>query len=371
MNRPPSRNPASGTPDVGIASIGLQFPPLAMPMAELARLRGQDPAKYTIGLGCEAMALCSAEFGVVDLAVGAARRALERWHGALPDIGLIAVGTETAVDMSRPLSAWVADGLGLEGAVRSYEVKHACYGGTLALRQALEWKLSGAAQGKAALVLAADVALYAEGDPGEPTQGAGAVAMVIDDARVARIDPISFPWSEPAFDFWRPVGEAYPRVDGPFSLDCYKRAAANCFAAMVGDRDADSVIDGLAAMCFHVPFPKMVKKAVAEVGARFGWDAERVAQIFADKVDPTMTWNRLCGNAYTASLWIAVASALRGLPAGERLAAFSYGSGFGAELLMLEAGREAAAGVWARDVEADLAGRCLVDAPAYAALRAA
>ena len=362
-------NPVT-THDVGIASIGLQFPPLAMPVEELARLRGQDPAKYTVGLGCEAMALCSEEFGVVDLAVGAARRALERWNGNLEDIGLIAVGTETAVDMSRPLSAWVADKLDLRGAVRSYEVKHACYGGTLALRQAVEWKLSGAAGGKAALVLAADVALYAEGDPGEPTQGAGAVAMVVDDARVARVAPQSFAWSEPAFDFWRPVGEAFPRVDGPFSLDCYKRAAEHCFSAMVGDRDPDAVIDGIAALCFHVPFPKMVKKAVIQVGERFGWDAERITAVFDDKVAPTMQWNRQCGNAYTASLWIAVAHALRGLPAGEQVAAFSYGSGFGAELLMLEAGPDALAGAWARDVESDIASRGSVDADAYTALRA-
>gem|GEM_PF-738076 len=361
--------PTSQTP-VGIASIGLQFPPLAMPVEELARLRHQDPAKYTIGLGCQSMSLCSKKYGVVDLAVGAARRALERWHGDLGDIGLIAVGTETAIDMSRPLSAWVTDRLGLKGAVRSYEVKHACYGGTLALRQAVEWKLSGAAGKKAALVLAADVALYAEGDPGEPTQGAGAVAMVIDDARVASVEAQSFAWSEPAFDFWRPVGEAFPRVDGPYSLDCYKRAAAHCFRAMVGERDPDVVIDGLAALCFHVPFPKMVQKAVAQVGTAFGWDAERIAAVFADKVDPTMHWNRLCGNAYTASLWIAVAHALAGLPAGEQIAAFSYGSGFGAELLMLTAGRDAAEGVWVQDVEADFSGRGQLDAEAYTALRA-
>jgi hydroxymethylglutaryl-CoA synthase len=365
---------APQTSTVGIASIGLQLPPLAMDVEELARLRGQEPAKYTIGLGCREMSLCSKECGVVELAVGAAKRALDRWQGSLDDIGLIAVGTETAVDMSRPLSAWVADGLGLQGAVRSYEVKHACYGGTLALRQAVEWKLAGAADPradrKAALVLAADVALYAEGDPGEPTQGAGAVAMVVDDARVASVDPVSFPWSEPAFDFWRPVGEAYPRVDGAFSLDCYKRAAQHCFSAMVGERDPNAVINNLSAMCFHVPFPKMVKKAVAQVGEAFGWDAARIAEVFDQKVDPTMHWNRLCGNAYTASLWIAVASALRGLSVGDRVAAFSYGSGFGAELLMLSAGPDAASGSWAADIEADLGQRALVDAAAYSALRA-
>ncbi|RMH19122.1 MAG: hydroxymethylglutaryl-CoA synthase family protein [Acidobacteria bacterium] len=355
--------------DAGIASIGLNFPPLAMPVEELARLRGQDPAKYTVGLGCQEMALCTPEYGVVELAVEAARRALERWGGDPADVGMIAVGTETAMDMSRPLSAWVAERLDLRGAVRSYEVKHACYGGTLALRQAVEWKLSGASQGRAALVLAADVALYAEGDPGEPTQGAGAVAMVVDEPSIARVDPVSYPWSEPAFDFWRPVGEAYPRVDGAFSLDCYKRAAENCFKALVNGGSAEEVLERAAAVCFHVPFPKMVKKAVVQVGRSFGWDEERIDRFFADKVEPSMQWNRRCGNAYTASLWISVAEALRGLPRDERVLAFSYGSGFGAELLLLEAGPEAAAGAWASDVETDLAARHRVDAARYGSLR--
>ncbi|MEM7356322.1 MAG: hydroxymethylglutaryl-CoA synthase, partial [Acidobacteriota bacterium] len=234
---------------------------------------------------------------------------------------------------------------------------------------ALEWKLSGAAGDKAALVIATDVALYALQDPGEPTQGAGAVAMVVDDARVAAIDPTSHAWSEPAFDFWRPVGESFPRVDGKFSLDCYKRAAENCFRALVGDEDPRQVLDQHAAICFHVPFPKMVKKAFLHVAETFGWDYEEASQIFADKIDPNMGWNRMCGNAYTASLWMSVAEALAGMASGQRVAAFSYGSGFGSELLGLTAGPEAAAGAWAVDVENDLAQRQTIDAAGYEQLR--
>ncbi|MDX1502529.1 MAG: hydroxymethylglutaryl-CoA synthase [Thermoanaerobaculia bacterium] len=353
----------------GIASIGLHFPSLAMPVEELAQLRGEDPDKYKIGLGCDEMAICPPGVTVVDLATEAARRALDRWGGPRERIGMIAVGTETAVDMSRPLSAWVADRLGLSGAIRSYEVKHACYGGTLAVRQAAEWRMSGAANGNAALVVAADVALYEEGDPGEPTQGAGGVAMVIDEPRVAAIDPVSYPWSEPQFDFWRPVGESYPRVDGPLSLDCYKRAAENCFRAMIGQRDPEEALRELAAICFHVPFPKMVRKAFFRVGEFFDLNADRIDAFFQEKIYPTMLWNRLCGNAYTASLWISVAQALKGLAAGQRVAAFSYGSGFGAELMMLEAGPEAAAGAWGRDVDGDLAGRARIDGAGYRRLR--
>jgi hydroxymethylglutaryl-CoA synthase len=352
------------------------LPPLALRVEELAELRGAEPAKYTVGLGCAQMALCPPGYGVVELATGAAERALARWGGDRSRIGLLAVGTETAVDMSRPLSAWVAERLGLAGAVRSYEVKHACYGGTLALRQAVEWRLSGAAGAsadavappKAALVIAADVALYEQGDPGEPTQGAGAVAMVIDEPRVATVDPRSFPWSEPQFDFWRPVGESFPRVDGPLSLDCYKRAAARCFEALVAERGA-AFVDEVAAACFHVPFPKMVRKAVVEVGATLGWGEERALAYYQSKVEPTMGWNRAAGNAYTASLWIAVAQALAGLEAGREITAFSYGSGFGAELLALTAGPECAAAGWVADVEIDLAERRLIDAADYSRLR--
>ena len=359
----------SRTDSTGIASLGLSLPPLALPVEELARLRGVDPNKYLYGLGCREMALCPPGYGVVDLAAEAAERALERWDGDRGRIGLLAVGTETALDMSRPLSAWVAEELDLRGALRSYEVKHACYGGTLALRQALEWKMSGAAGDGAALVIAADVALYAPKDPGEPTQGAGAVAMVVDDARVAAIDAASHPWSEPAFDFWRPVGESYPRVDGPFSLDCYKRAAEHCFRALVGGREPGEVFSELAAVCFHVPFPKMVKKAFSHLGGELGFDEDSIASYYAERVDPAMGWNRLTGNAYTASLWIAVAEALAGLAAGERLAAFSYGSGFGAEVLTLAAGPDAAAGAWAGDVEGDLGRRRRIGAGDYVELR--
>lgn len=353
--------------DVGIASMGLHFPPLAMRVEELAELRGEDPQKYLVGLGCSEMSLCPPDYTVVDLAAEAARRALSRWEGELTDIGMIAVGTESALDMSRPLSAWVADRLGLRGAVRSYEVKHACYGGTLALRQATEWRLSGAARDQAALVVAADVALYEQGDPGEPTQGAGAVAFVVDKPEIAAIEPVSYAFSEPQFDFFRPVGDAYPKVDGKLSLECYKRAAEACFKALL--EDPEKSLEMFAAICFHVPFPKMVRKAVMRMGEVLGWSAQHVGELFKDKVEPTMLWNKLCGNAYTASLWISVATALQGLKAGERVAAFSYGSGFGSELLSLVAGPRAADGEWAVDVEKDLALRGQVDGKAYSLLR--
>lgn len=358
----------SSTPS-GIASIGLQLPPLFMPVTELAELRSVDPNKYTKGLGCADIALCPTGWDAVTLAAGAAKRALSRWKGSVNDIGVVAVGTESAKDMSRPLSAWVAEELGLSGAIRSYEVKHACYGGTLALRQALEWKWSGASDGKAALVIAADVALYSQGDPGEPTQGAGAVAMIIDEPLVASVSPVSFPFSSPAFDFWRPVGDSFPSVDGQLSLDCYRRAVIECFGALIGDRDARSALAEYDSTCFHVPFPKMVKKAVLHLGDELGWTPQETELFYETKVEKTMEWNLLTGNAYTASLWFSVARALVGLAEGTPITAFSYGSGYGAELLQLAAGPAARSAQWASDIQQDLSRRTAIDMDGYQRLR--
>lgn len=360
------------TQAVGIASLGLQLPPLAMDLEELAQLRGTDPNKYKLGLGCHQMALCPQGYTVVDLAVGAAKRALSRWDGDIESIGLLAVGTESALDMSRPLSSWVAAELGLRGNFRSYEVKHACYGGTLALRQAVEWKRAQAAPGKAALVIASDIALYAEGDPGEPTQGAGAVAMIIDDDRVAGVSPLSYAFSEPAFDFWRPVGCAFPLVEGPLSLECYQRATAACFSQLIGPEQAGALgrLDRFEALCFHVPFPKMVKKAMGTLGETFALGEAEAAELFKRRVEPTLAWNRKIGNAYTAALWVSVADQLSRTPQGSEIAAFSYGSGFGSELFTLTAGPACDAAAWVKDIESDLQTRRMISADEYVRLRA-
>src|SRR5690606_19764757 len=107
--------------------------------------------------------------------------------------------------------------------------------------------------------------------------------------------------------------------------------------------------------------PKMVRKAVASIGKALGLDEAESARLWERQVAPTMAWSRRVGNAYTASLWIAVASALRDRRPGDRLLALSYGSGFGTELVELRAGAGAEAAPWAVDVQTDLAARTMLD----------
>lgn len=319
---------------VGITSVSLSFPPFYMHLRELASLRGVDVEKYTIGLGLNEMALCGNQCSVIDLAIQAAQGAIAHWGGNIADIGLIAVGTETPVDHSRPLSAWVASELKIQGFVRSYEVKHACYGGTLAIMQAAEWYLSQDDQQKVALVIAVDEALYAENDGGEPTQGAGAVAFIIGPPVLATLNVgQTIAYSEPVFDFWKPLDKHYPEVNGAYSLECYSRAAVSCFKKLVQDNNVMDVLTQYKALCFHVPFPKMVYKAFGSVGEKLGLTAAQTSELYQSRVAPYMAWNQRCGNAYTASLWIMFAHALAHATDNDRFLLFSYGSGMGSELI--------------------------------------
>jgi hydroxymethylglutaryl-CoA synthase len=113
----------------------------------------------------------------------------------------------------------------------------------------------------------------------------------------------------------------------------------------------------------------MVKKAVLHLAEELGWNAQEAEQLYLSKVEDTLEWNQLSGNAYTASLWISVARALVGLPQGAAITAFSYGSGYGAELLELRAGPLASSAPWVSDVEQDLQDRRPVDMWGYETLR--
>lgn len=355
---------------VGISGLGISFPPFYMNLSELAKLRNVEADKYTIGLGMQEMALCGNECTVINLAVKAAQEAIAAWGGKVEDIALIAVGTETPVDYSRPLSAWVASELGIKGYVRSYEVKHACYGGTLALMQAVEWYLSKNDESKVALVIAVDEALYAENSPGEPTQGAGAVAFIVGKPKLAAVSTNSVAFSVPVFDFWKPLDKHYPEVDGHYSLECYKEAAVACFKGKVNNHDPYAFLQQFSAICFHVPFPKMVSKAFNAIGEALHLSNEQINDLYQSRIEPFLAWNKRCGNAYTASLWLMFAHALCHTNKNARILTFSYGSGMGSELIEWQNNAEAKLLNWKNSTEDKLNNRKAMNAAAYQALRA-
>src|SRR6185503_3261900 len=112
-------------------------------------------------------------------------------------------------------SIFVHDLLGIGSRCRVYELKHACYGGTAALMSAADWVRASHGRPRRALVIAADIARYELGSAGEPTQGAGAVAMLVGPPPHAFVlGEESGTHADNVYDFWRPLDRREAIVDG-------------------------------------------------------------------------------------------------------------------------------------------------------------
>lgn len=105
---------------------------------------------------------------------------LEKYNIDPKSIGRIDVGTETIIDKSKAVKTVLMDLFASHGNtdIEGIDSKNACYGGTAALFNAVNWIESSSWDGRDAIVFAGDIAVYAEGSA-RPVGGAGAVAFLI------------------------------------------------------------------------------------------------------------------------------------------------------------------------------------------------
>jgi len=367
---------------VGIDAIEIWTGKLQLDLpGTFAPAKGEDPDKYTKGLGLETSSFPDAYEDIVTMGANAAKRLIDRKGLDPQDIGRIDVATESAFDNSKPVSTYIAGCLeqvydGDFHHANKGERKFACLAGTQAIDDAYNWIKAGRNRGRAALVIATDTALYARGDPGEATQGAGAVAMLIDEnPSVVELSTEQGYGSADETDFLKP-NQQFPSVDGKRSMQVYlarMREALTDFESVAWDAHPDD----FAYVPFHTPFPGMVRKAGLlgyrhmirdteiedALEGRIGrqpreddfddWEAyeeairaymddlketEEYQSWYADTIDPTLDIARRVGNWYTGSVHVARASALRRAAEndvdleGKKLLVASYGSGAQAEI---------------------------------------
>lgn len=360
---------------IGIDAIAFSVPNAYIEASDLAAARGVAPEKYTKGLGVSRIAIAGRDEDPVTLATNAARRLLAQSGRSRADIGMCVVGSETAVDHSKPIASYVHGLLGLPSRCRVFETKHACFGATAALLGATEWIASGAARGRSALVIASDIARYELGSAGEPTQGAGAVAMLVSERpRLLELDVgHTGSYAQNVHDFWRPLHRKDALVDGHFSVECYLSALEGAYADWKASGSRTSAAD-LARTCYHVPYGKMASKAHRRRLAAEGIAEAQADVRFLTEVAPSLAFSAQVGNVYTASLYLSLASLLAAEASeleSAHVGLFSYGSGCGAEFF---AARVAAgAGAFARylDLGAPLANRRRLTVEQYEELRRA
>lgn len=201
---------------VGIDDIAVYFPQLYFDMKDFAAFRGADYGKLNRGLGLAAMSIPDVHEDTATMGANAVCRLIDRNKLDPRSIGRLYLGTESALDGSKPTATYILDML-----TRRYaalygpdcfrhcdvvDMTFACIGAVDAMHNTLDWVARGGAeQDRIGVVVFADNAKYDLGSSGEYTQGAGGGAVLIRHR--PRLLAIPDTWgvsTMPVHDFFKP-----------------------------------------------------------------------------------------------------------------------------------------------------------------------
>ncbi len=241
-----------------------QWPKIREVVGRSFRVRGPNQSVYT-------------------MAANAVLRLIDQYEIDPNRVKFLGLGTESSTDNSA--GAILVKGMVDEALIargqppisRSCEVpefKHACLGGVYGMKGAIRHlALDGA--GSQAIVVCADIAEYARGSSGEPTQGAGAVAMLLEeDPRLAVVDLIGSGSASDyrIMDFRKPMlrfcgqdrseshqVQDFPVFNGKYSTTCYVDETLHALQDMYEKRELDPVgyLRSLRTVFMHRPYRRM------------------------------------------------------------------------------------------------------------------
>ena len=294
---------------------GNQWPKIREVVGRSFRLRGPDQSVYT-------------------MAATAVLRLIEQYDVDPERVKFLGLGTESSTDNSA--GAIIVKGMvdqalmarGLAPISRSCEVpefKHACLGGVYGMKGAIRHlALDGA--GSQAIVVCADIAEYARGSSGEPTQGAGAVAMLLEEnPKLAVVDLVGSGSASDyrIMDFRKPMSrfcgqdrsethqvQDFPVFNGKYSTTCYVDETLHALNDMYEKRElnAMSYMRSLRTVFMHRPYRRMPETgwAVAYMFALADGDSRDRAELdsycYEVGVDPEAVRAEMRGTPAVATL---------------------------------------------------------------------
>ena len=313
---------------IGIDKIGFATSNYVLKLNDLAAARATDPEKLSKGLLLKELSIAPLTEDIITLGAAAAAPILTSEDKE--KIDMVIVATESSIDQSKAAAVFIHGLLAIQPFARSFEIKEACYGATAALDYA-KLHIEKYPDSKV-LVIASDIAKYGINTPGEPTQGAGAIAMLISkDPRILIFNEDNVAQTRDVMDFWRPNYSTTPYVNGLYStqqyLDCLKTTWDE-----YQKRHKLSLKD-FAAYCFHLPYPKLALKGLNKIMDK-SLPQEQQDQL-KENFEKSILYSQKVGNIYTGSLFLGLLSLLENsdkLKAGDKIALFSYGSGAVAEI---------------------------------------
>ncbi|OMO85972.1 Hydroxymethylglutaryl-CoA synthase, eukaryotic [Corchorus capsularis] len=244
--------------NVGILAIDIYFPPTCIRQEVLEEH--------------DCMAFCTEVEDFISMSLTAVTSLLEKYEIDPTKIGRLEVGSETVIDKSKSIKTFLMQIFEEYGNtdIEGVDSTNACYGGTAALFNCVNWVESTSWDGRYGLVVCTDSAVYAEG-PARPTGGAAAVAMLIGpNAPIAFESKFRGSHMSHVYDFYKPnLASEYPVVDGKLSQTCYLMALDFCYKHFCDKfeklQGRSFSIPDAGYFVFHSPYNKLVQKSFARL----------------------------------------------------------------------------------------------------------
>jgi hydroxymethylglutaryl-CoA synthase len=268
--------------NIGISGLAAYVPPYRVMLEDWCEWTGSQWPKIQKVVG-SSFRLRGPDHSVYTMAATAVLRLIDQYDVDPRRVRFLGLGTESSSDNSAGaiiIKGMVDDVLEERGKPplsRSCEVpeyKHACLGGVYAMKGAVRY-LATDGRGSQAIVVCADIAEYARGSSGEPTQGAGAVAMLIEEDPDLVVVDLAESGSASDYrimDFRKPMLrfcgqdrsethqiQDFPVFNGKYSTTCYIDETLHALNDMYAKRACTPIehMRSLDTIFMHRPYRRM------------------------------------------------------------------------------------------------------------------
>lgn len=341
-------------PKVGISDIAIYLPRLKIDLETIIQQRakeiGGEKLEMVFQKTLEKTGLFSMYFpeiweDPVTMAAQAALNLIKRQKVHLEALRYLVTGTESAVDHSKPLAAYVIGLLKKAGymipqSLSTFQTQHACAGGTVALLGIAALLGFAGPSKESGIVMCSDIARYGKATSAEMTQGAGAVAILTEtNPKLVELDLASAGYSSrDVDDFFRPLGSDIAKVKGSYSIRCYIEAmdsALKDHASRI-KKTPKEVLESADMFALHVPYPKLPFDTMKYLlNKHLGLDTEEAETFLQERGFDSMIYPASrSGNIYTGSMFMSLAFLLKNRfekfgekIVGQNIMLGSYGSG--------------------------------------------
>ena len=274
--------------NIGISGLAAYIPPYRVWLDDWCEWSGNHWPKIQEVVG-RSFRVRGPNQSVYTMAATAVMRLINQYDIDPARVKFLGLGTESSTDNSAGaiiVKGMVDQALIMQGKVqinRSCEVpefKHACLGGVYGMKGALRYLALDGAGGQA-IVVCADIAEYARGSSGEPTQGAGAVAMLLEEnPTLAEVDLVNSGSASDyrIMDFRKPLlrlcgqeqsennqVQDFPVFNGKYSTTCYIDETLHALNDMYEKRNLQpcEYLRSLNTVFMHRPYKRMPETGLA------------------------------------------------------------------------------------------------------------